>query len=163
MAYISAAEVKVIRNNIKAAYPVKDGWKFSVRGDNHTAVRVALMAYPKGYEFPGHASVNHYYIETMESIGEKEKEVLKTVSKIVHAEHWDKSDIMIDYFNCAFYVTMEIGKWDCDAVMVEPKAKKKPAKRAPKPAGMSYDTKSVLADYSEREVLDLAAFVGIMF
>ncbi len=160
MAYISAAEVKVIRDNIKAAFPVKDGWKFSVRGDNHTAVRVALMAYPKGYEFPGHASVNHYHIDRMESVGDKEKEVLKKVSAIVHEKHWDKSDIMTDYFNCAFYVTIEIGKWDKDAVMVEPKAKKAPKKATPKAAPVAKSARDIRR---ENDFLKVAEFIGIVF
>lgn len=163
MAYISAAEVKEIRDNIKAAYPVKDGWKWSVRGHNHSSVKASLMAYPKGYKFPGHSDVNYYYIDRMENVGEKEKEVLTKVKEILFAKHWDESDIMTDYFNCAFYVSMEIGRWNKDAVMVEPKVKRAPKKAAPKPAPLSADTATVLSEYSEREVLDLAAFVGIVF
>lgn len=172
MAYISAAEVKVIRDNLKAAFPAKDGWKFSVRGDNHTAVRVAIMAFPKGYDFPGHAQVNHYHIDTS-GYGDKEKEVLKKVSAIVHEKHWDKSDIMTDYFNCAFYVTIEIGKWDKEAVAVEPKAKKVRKSRGERVAAHIAETqekyaprhnpKKVGYGLSDSECRDIAAFVGIHF
>ena len=43
MAYITKDEVKVIRNNLKKAFPAKQGWKFSVVCEHYSSVRVAIM------------------------------------------------------------------------------------------------------------------------
>lgn len=160
MAYIDNATVAKIRTTLKAEYPASAGWKWSVRKRDHSAVTVALMAYPSNYTFPGHLQVNHYHIDKMESIGEKEKAVLKRANEILHADHWDDSDPQVDYFNCAFYVSLHIGKWDKEAVAVEVKAKKKPVRRkaAPKPA-------PAVVGYglTDTECKDLAALCGIHF
>lgn len=155
MAYIDSKTIKKFRDAIKAEYPASKGWKWSVTGHNHSSVKASLMAYPKGYIFPGRASVNHFWLDES-GYGKKEIAVLKKVKEILHSEHWDKSDIMTDYFNCAYYVTMEIGKWDRDAVMTTPKAKKKPAKRAPvaKPTGYGL---------SDSECKMIASSIGINF
>ena len=110
MAYITAEEVKVIRNNIKKAFPAKAGWKFSVTCEHHSAVRVAIMKAPKEYGFEGFHSVNHYYIN--EHYENNAAEMLEKLSDIVHANHWDESDPMTDYFHCAYYVTINVGKWN---------------------------------------------------
>lgn len=53
--------------------------------------------------------VNHYNFRdqyTPEAV-----EILEKLIGIVLKEHWDKSDIMTDYFNCAFYPHFAIGTW----------------------------------------------------
>lgn len=37
---------------------------------------------------------------------------LDEVHALLKDGHWDESDIMTDYFNCAWYYSVEIGKWD---------------------------------------------------
>ena len=37
---------------------------------------------------------------------------LEKAKAILKDEHWDESDIMTDYFNCSFYIDIEIGKWN---------------------------------------------------
>ncbi len=154
MAYISADTVKRFRNEIKAAFPTSAGWKWSVTGKDHTKVIARLMAYPAGYNFPEYVDINYYYIERSD-LGEKEKAVMTKVKEILFSEHWDESDPQIDYFNCAYYVTLGIGRWDKPAVVTPKKVK---AKRAPRKAAPA-----VKATMSDREARDLAAFVGIQF
>ena len=117
MAYITKDEVKLIRNNIKKAFPVKAGWKFSIVNRDHSEVSVSIMQCPKAYGFKGHSPINHFYID--EHYGnELQREALNKIHNIVSEKHWDESDPMTDYFHCAFYISMEIGKWDKPCVAV---------------------------------------------
>lgn len=126
MAYISTAEVKVIRDDLKEAFPRKEGWKFSVRRDHHSAVRVAIMESPVVLErfactdfrvddthpvkIESALDVNPYHIESQHP--KPTAQILEKIRAIVAKKHWDKSDSMTDYFHCAFYYSIEIGKWD---------------------------------------------------
>jgi hypothetical protein len=58
----------------------------------------------------GSISVNHYYLDT--AFSAKALEYLEKVKDIMHVDHWDKSDIMTDYFHCAYYINMRIGRWN---------------------------------------------------
>ncbi|AWY09354.1 hypothetical protein vBRpoSV10_232 [Ruegeria phage vB_RpoS-V10] len=137
MAYITTEEVAEMRARLKAAFPLKDGWKFSLTKEHHSSVNFRFMAGPHEFmafdvdqysldpETPKcraqaeamgkfkavtNGSVNHYWIAdhwTPESAA-----ILQKASDIIHLHHWDKSDIQSDYFHCAFYVSMGIGRWD---------------------------------------------------
>ena len=159
MAYITSEQVKEMRNLIKAAFPAKDGWKWSVTKEHHSSVIAALMEYPEGYDFgEGYQQVNHYWFERNETFGKRETAVLKKVNEILHIGHWDESDIMTDYFHCSHYVNLHIGKWDRPAVAVKPKAAKvRKAKAAPKAARVAAPAGS------ERDYLRVAEFIGIQF
>jgi len=62
------------------------------------------------FRWYGFLQVNHYYLD--DAFSGKALEYLQKASAILHAEHWDKSDIQTDYFNCSFYVNIHIGKWN---------------------------------------------------
>jgi len=112
MAYITTDEVKAKRNAIKKAFPAKQGWKFSVTREHYSSVNIILMQYPDNYDFEQDFNgVNQYSIKDSD-FGDKEKVVLNKMNDIAHDGHWDESDIQSDYFNCAFYVNLAIGKWD---------------------------------------------------
>lgn len=55
-------------------------------------------------------SVNQYYLDS--SFSGKALEYLQKAKEIMYADHWDKSDVMTDYFNCAYYVNMNVGRWN---------------------------------------------------
>jgi hypothetical protein len=141
MAYISTESVADIRKRLKAAFPAKEGWKLSVTRRHGSAVDVRFMAGPHAFtawqfdpydtdpsapkcrqhaEAMGRTKavtsggVNHYHIESQWT--KESAEILAKASKIIHRDHWDKSDIQTDYFHCAFYVDMGIGRWDRDYV-----------------------------------------------
>ena len=125
MAYITTDQVKEKRNLIKEAFPAKEGWKFSVKRQHHSSIIIAIMQYPDNYDFgTEHLGINHYWFNDSEEYGDAEKEVIKKLNDIAHLGHWDESDIMTDYFNCAFYVTLEIGKWDKNPTIVPAKGNK---------------------------------------
>ncbi len=125
MAYITAKEVAVIRADLKDAFR---GWKFKVCLDSgHLGVRVHFMSGPvplyaygpvDGWRNPCHRDasmamkchqINHFYIK--ENHPEETALILNHVHAIITKEHWDETDSQIDYFNCAFYVHMEVGTW----------------------------------------------------
>jgi hypothetical protein len=58
----------------------------------------------------GSIQVNHYYLDT--AFDGKALEYLEKAKAIMLVDHWDKSDIMTDYFNCSYYVSMRIGRWN---------------------------------------------------
>lgn len=125
MAYIGAQEVKVIRQNLKQTFP---DCKFSVRkSSGGHSVDIALM---KGPEFEvvttrihgeerevnlneGHTPINHHH--TKRFYGEKNAEFLDKVTSIAKGDTWyDRSDIMTDYFDTAYYISISVGMWDKD-------------------------------------------------
>lgn len=55
-------------------------------------------------------SVNQYYLDS--SFSGVTLEYLKKAKAIMLVDHWDKSDIQTDYFNCAYYVNINIGRWN---------------------------------------------------
>jgi hypothetical protein len=55
-------------------------------------------------------SVNQYHLDS--SFSGIALEYLEKAKAIMYADHWDKSDLMTDYFHCAYYVDMRIGRWN---------------------------------------------------
>ena len=158
MAYISTEEMKEKRQAIKKAFPAKDGWKFSITRQHYSTIRVSIMQYPDNYDFgTEHLSVNHYYINDSDKYGEAEKEVLRKINDILHIGHFDESDAMTDYFHCAWYISIEIGKWDKNPVSV-------PSKRRKAKKEVSVEVK--LADYYKNLVkqgTDVADVLQMMY
>lgn len=123
MAYIGAQEVKVIRQNLKQTFP---NCKFSVRkSSGGHSVDIALL---KGPEFEvvttrihgeerevnlneGHTPINHHHLERF--YGEKNAQFFEKVTSIAKGDKWyDRSDIMTDYFDTAYYISISVGQWD---------------------------------------------------
>ena len=42
----------------------------------------------------------------------KALKALNELIGVLYEGHWDESDIMTDYFHCAYYVDVSIGKWN---------------------------------------------------
>lgn len=115
MAYVSTEVMKEKRAQIKALFPVRNGWKFSVRQRHHSTICISLMQYPAGFDFPEQGDINPYWIsESFDrlGLGAAEREILEAAYDVAMEGHWDKSDVMTDYFNCSWYVDLEIGQWD---------------------------------------------------
>lgn len=127
-----------VRETLKQELPQ---WKFSVRYESYSggsAINLALMEGPeevivgyaeernqKQYGKPDHAQLNHYnfigaHSERWKSelnsngyiLTPKGWEVMESATRILFKEHWDRSEIQTDYFCCAFYAHVNIGKWD---------------------------------------------------
>lgn len=124
MAYMNKAAAKVIRDELKATFK---NTKFSIRIDNHTALRVAIMSAPDAFVFDAngkpkaHADINQYHLDSMNY---KHVDVLKKMVAIINKKNWDKSDIQTDYFDVGFYLTLSQGKWDKPFEIKKPKGYK---------------------------------------
>jgi hypothetical protein len=55
-------------------------------------------------------NVNHYYLE--DAFSGKALEYMQKAKEIMYADHWDKSDSQSDYFHCAYYIGMSVGKYN---------------------------------------------------
>jgi len=124
MAYISAEDVKAIREELKAEFPK---FKFGVRkGSGSLSVDVTIkqasFAFADQFEKQGreYAQVNQYWIKDHFSNAEEREFILK-VNEIMHnapgrrdpsRAYFDESDAMTDYFHTAFYTHLQIGSWN---------------------------------------------------
>ena len=132
MAYISTDDVKHIRNELKKELPQ---YKFSVVRDHHSSVTISLMKGPafNDYEYfdrynnvtktanlsdGEHHHINQYHLEDF--YGKENAEILSkidTISRTAPAKNGGKvwyndSDIQTDYFDIAYYVHINVGKWN---------------------------------------------------
>lgn len=121
MAYISTKEVKAIREELKAQFPK---FKFSVTKSDYSAVNVSVIKGPvdfladigECYEGSGYAQINHYHTHMYgkhSKFFDKVVEVIKTApAKAEGGSAWyDNSDAMTDYFDTAFYMHVNVGKY----------------------------------------------------
>lgn len=112
MAYINKDQVKEIRDQIKAEFPAKEGWLFSIRNHHHMEVSVEILRAPVnllGEDNPDYETINHYHLNWY--TGEK-REILEKITKIANKGNFDKSDIQTDYFHVGWYFSLSIGRWD---------------------------------------------------
>ena len=120
MAYISATEVKAIREELKKEFPK---YRFSVRkSSGGLAVSVSLTKGPKGlmetvgekYTGSGYQSINHYHTNMYgeyKGMFDKILTTIKSAPAKVGRGWYDNSDAMTDYFDTAFYIHMEVGRY----------------------------------------------------
>jgi len=116
MAYITSESVKEIRNSIKALYPAKQGWKFSIKRDHYSSVRCSILSAPVELRLDTtrtNQSVNNYWIESnYEGKNDVAKDILLNINSILNLNNFDKSDLMVDYHHVGHYVSLSIGEWD---------------------------------------------------
>jgi hypothetical protein len=125
MAYITAKDVKAIREELKAQFPK---WKFSVRkGSGSLSVDVNILQGTCAFEGKDYAQVNQYWIDSHWTDAE-DKMALEKINEIMHnapgrqdasRKFFDHSDAQTDYFHTAFYTHLSIGQWDKRYVCVE--------------------------------------------
>lgn len=122
MAYITAGEVKEIRNELKRVFP-KYKFKVNKSSGSCSSVSVSVMAGPAAFDDDvfregdrGYAQINHYHLY---QYGKFQK-FFETINKIIRIapgkavggrEFYDNSDAMTDYFDTAFYYNINVGTW----------------------------------------------------
>ena len=141
MAYISANEVKAIRDELKAQFPK---FKFGVRkGAGSLSVDVTIKQGPIDFienyltsarsgdavdyvRQSGSLQVNQYWFQDHFSGAAKDmiEQVLRIIkiapSTIEGGRRWfDESDAMTDYFNTAYYIHLSIGDWSTPYALVK--------------------------------------------
>ena len=105
MAFINAEKVRIIRNNLKEAFP---SFKFSVRKDGYSAVFVTVLKAPVEFvENQDQKQLNHYHLGNY-----NHSRLLEIILKIVNFENYDNSQPEYDYFDVGYYVRLEQGKFD---------------------------------------------------
>lgn len=125
MAYITADDVKAIRNELKASFP---GWKFGVRkGSGSLSVDVTILQGTANFEGKTNSQVNPYWIDQHWQDA-NDKAVLTKINEIMHnapgranadRKFYDNSDAMTDYFDTAFYTHLSVGQWDKPYALVK--------------------------------------------
>lgn len=64
--------------------------------------------------------VNHYYIENyFTGIA---LEYIQKIKDLMLDGHWDESDSMTDYFHCAYYISIDIGRWNAPYICAKAKS-----------------------------------------
>jgi hypothetical protein len=58
----------------------------------------------------GNIAVNHYKIESY--FEGKALEYLEKAKEIMCIDHYDNSDAQIDYFDCSYYISITVGRWN---------------------------------------------------
>ena len=140
MAFISAQDVKHIRNELKKEFPQ---YKFSVTRDHWLGVNINFMKGPRFAEFEtmdrytgvwsmenldGHHQINHSSMYTLTNFyGEENAKILGKVSEIAYTapglaggkKYYNNNDIQSDYFDVAYYVSISVGKWNKEYEIVE--------------------------------------------
>ena len=136
MAYISVEDVKMIRNALKKEMPQ---YKFSVVRDHHSSVTIAIMKGPAFAEFEyfdrytheykkgtlgdnnGYDQINTYH--TGDFYGKENAAIFDKIVKIAKTagdkKWYDDSDAMTDYFDTAYYVHLNVGKFEKPYEVVE--------------------------------------------
>ena len=120
MAYITSDQVKAARKALKTTFPE---FKFSVTGGNTSAITIAIMSGPLdmtkdatrgGYSEDCYVQLNPYYLSRCEHgvVYEGMKAVAQKAIAEAGNPYFDHSDIQSDYFHCAYYLYMHVGKWD---------------------------------------------------
>ena len=139
MGYISASDVAIIRKKLKEEFGPM-GYKFSVVNRNGN-VDVSIMQSPKKF-YPveaelrmlredeiayiraainkGEYQLNPYYLERYENSDDL-KAMLDIILNGSNNKYYNNSDSMVDYFDVAFYYSLDVGKWDKPCVYVEAK------------------------------------------
>ena len=110
MAYISQKDKKELAPGIKAVLK-KYGMKGSIAIKNHMSLVVNLQSGPIHFDMDGYTSVNVYHID--KHYTGRAKDFLNELVVAMKGTKWfDKSDIMTDYFHTAYYIDINVGKWN---------------------------------------------------
>lgn len=142
MAYISAEDVKAIRNELKQAFPK---WKFGVRKSAGSlsvdvTVKQGDIDFIEAYcakdmdvvqadyvRKSGTIQINQYWIDSHWGHAPAARAALEKINEIMHNApgraggkvYFDESDAMTDYFHTAFYTHLNIGQWDAPYALVK--------------------------------------------
>lgn len=125
MAYMNQDKKKIIKANLdKVLKPL--GIKYSLSVQNHMSINCTIrsgkidfinnMRQRTGDKFKlhtdsGYIQVNPYWYSEHFS-GEAESVINQVIDALKSADYYDRSDAMIDYFDTAYYMHLNVGSWD---------------------------------------------------
>ncbi len=129
MAYMNQEKKATINAALKLVMP--QGWKYSLSVDNHSTIVCTLTSAPvdllaqmqagndriaerrgeSSWTLKGHADVNPYHYD--DSFDAATLPVIEKIFAALKSADWfDDSDSMTDYFHCAYYAELRVGKWN---------------------------------------------------
>lgn len=138
MAYIGAAEVKAIREGLKARFP---NFKFGCRkGSGSLSVEVTVKQGPVDFignynetvsTRPGgfrggsaaerHLQINQFWFQE-HFTGDAQTtiaEILRIIKTAPNRKWYDRSDVQSDYFDTAYYIHLSVGEWNQPYALVK--------------------------------------------
>lgn len=107
MAYMNKETATKIRKAIKETFK---GIKFSITVENHSTLHVKIMEsnlFDNGVEFSYLHRDSSYLTEEQKVVVNKLHDIIREVGK-----YYNNSDSHTDYFDCAFYYYVGVGKWN---------------------------------------------------
>jgi len=110
MAYITSETIKAKREKIKAEFPSSKGWKFSIRGEDHTSIHVTVLASPFNLVSQSSVCISYGLRDKFDD-RPNVKNALSRLYEIIDEGNFDKSDSQSDYFHVGFYKSIHIGEW----------------------------------------------------
>lgn len=140
MAYITKAEVKALQPKLKA---INDKYRVKATFSGSNSSKLQLSISSGKVDFIGnyienldannrhdnaeerakcinaskYLQVNHYYLES--AFSGLALEYLEEVKAVMLENHWDESDSQTDYFHCAYYIEVNIGRWNKPYVLLD--------------------------------------------
>lgn len=94
------------------------GLKLSIRTE-YKHISVYLMSFNEEiikeddfFKQYGYKQINHFYISSSESLTNAGKSIFGMIKSIIDKYHYDRSDIMTDYFDTNFYISFGVGCFD---------------------------------------------------
>lgn len=119
MAYMNQERKKELAPAIKAVLK-KYSMKGTISVNNHSTLVVTLKEGKFRFN-KDHLSVNVYWIN--EHYTGELKDFLNELHTAMKGDKWyDKSDSMVDYFDTAYYIEINVGRWDKPYVCTEKEA-----------------------------------------
>jgi hypothetical protein len=133
MAYITKAEVQAKSIKLKEINK-KYGVKATFSGSNSSELKLTISAgqidFISDYcdmikirntcfepnqiieqaKKTGYIQVNHYHLDS--NFSDVTLQYLQEVYSLMNEGHYDKSDIQTDYFECSWYNSIQIGRWN---------------------------------------------------
>jgi len=107
MAYMNQERKAQISAAIKPVL-AKYGMKGTLAVRNHSEIALNLKAGPIDF---GGKSVNIYWID--EHFSGVARDFLKEAVAAMRVAGWyDRSDVMTDYFDTAYYISINVGRWN---------------------------------------------------
>lgn len=105
--------VEIIRKWLKETYP---RYKFSVTQTGYSSINIYLIKadFEAFTKESGriYKDISQYRIENDPDITERAREVMLNVCDFAMSYNYDNSDIMTDYFDTNFYLTLGIGRYN---------------------------------------------------
>lgn len=119
MAYMDQEMKAQIAAELKKVMP--KGWKYSLGVDDHSTIVLNIASAPvdllklakeAGYSSVCGVQVNPHYMQEHFKNAEV-GELFGKIKKVLYGcGYYDNSDSQVDYFDTAYYVNVNIGKWN---------------------------------------------------